>query len=345
VRRSIDRDRSDAVLVACDPRAINDPTFIHSDLSRLALLLALSFDHKLDLLNHFLRLKPDLSPKLASTLKLLIEAMLVDLAEEQAALRRAANPLSDEVFKERLSYLDRLRQHPFIQVPPARSPQWTALITLVAGLTSLAKEPLWWWQLFGRQRAVSGHILDVTRWLRSELFEKQAIDAQGDTTATLDQIDAAIHAVCATNHALVARVRAGFPSGSASSSTATPPSPASSTPQATRSPARPSAGSTPSPASGTPTSLSAPSTTSSTASPSKPPCASTTPTPAPACSPPPPTMTPTPPKPTSPPNTRPKSTRSRSAPTPAALNATLTPNDPFIFTQHIDTKEIFAFSR
>ncbi len=184
VRRSLDRDRSDAVLVTCDPRSINAPEFIDADLSRLALMMALSFDHKLEFLDHFLRLKSELSPKLKQTLALLVDALLVDLAEEQAALRRSRYPLTDAVFKERLSYLERLREHPFTKVPAVKSAQWHALVRVVAGLESLAREAVWWWQLWGRQRKISNHILEIARWLRSELFAKQSLDDAGNTTAT-----------------------------------------------------------------------------------------------------------------------------------------------------------------
>lgn len=207
VRRSLDRDRSDAVLVTCDPRSINSPEFIDGDLSRLALMMALSFDHKLELLDHFLRLKSGLSPKLKKTLALLVDALMVDLAEEQAALRRSRHPLTDAVFKERLSYLERLREHPFTKVPAVKSAQWEALVRVVAGLESLAREAVWWWQLWGRQRNISDYVLGVARWLRSELFAKQSVDDEGNTTATPEQIDAAIKADCAETHASIQKTR------------------------------------------------------------------------------------------------------------------------------------------
>ncbi|PKN54086.1 MAG: hypothetical protein CVU56_28440, partial [Deltaproteobacteria bacterium HGW-Deltaproteobacteria-14] len=204
VRRTLNAETSSGLLLVTDPARINDPAFIASPQVRFALLLALAFEKKLERLAWLLHGTADLDADGELTLALLVKAVMVDLAEEQAALRTGAGPLDDAVASDKLANLGRLLRFPLDPALALGSNKWPHLARLCAAIERLAKSQRAWWMLWGRNRRLTRYVLDKLRLLRSDWFDAQAFDAAGELT-----VDGQIagEAIAAEDEALSAAIK------------------------------------------------------------------------------------------------------------------------------------------
>src|SRR5690606_35509282 len=176
VRRSLNLETSTAVVLRATDAQMDTVEFLHGDSMRFALLLSLPFETKLEQLNWLLQTPGELSADLQKTGHWLIRAIVVDLAEEQAALRTSRGPLDEKVFEERLSYLVRLRDVPLSTLIDVDSNKWQLLFDLSAGIEGLGRSQKPWWAWFGRHKKVTGFMLECLERFNYETFSRFAID-------------------------------------------------------------------------------------------------------------------------------------------------------------------------
>ncbi|MCA9662908.1 MAG: hypothetical protein KC486_31500, partial [Myxococcales bacterium] len=189
VRRSLNLETSAAVFVRADEAAMDDPAFVTSEVVRYGLLLALPFETKLERLAALISRAAPLSEGQRQTGLLLVAVLLVDLSEEQAALRRAEGRLDDGMLERRLSYLAYLRGFPFA-VPSTDDPaKHGILVELCAGLEVLARSQRSRLTWLGRQAKISRHLAACARELEDHLFADY-----GGSSERLDEMRARIDA-------------------------------------------------------------------------------------------------------------------------------------------------------
>lgn len=195
VRRSLNLEVNNAVTLRIEGDALSRPDvaeLVNSEDHRFALLLALRFDAKLDLLNAILQREGELDPQRLDTAQLLVRAMLVDLAEEQAALRSATGSFDDAMIEERLSHLVRLRDCPLSTGLTADSNKWEVLFALSAGLEALARSQRAWWALWGKQKRCTDFTLRALEKFNYETYSRFVIDTEGDVAMGMERARAAI---------------------------------------------------------------------------------------------------------------------------------------------------------
>ena len=181
VRRSLNTESSSAVVLHISDAQLNDPEFIKSDDARVAIFLTLPFEHKLARLNWCLQQEDkDSAKENERTLQALVRALLIDLSEEQSALRRSQGPLDEEFLEQKLSNFGRLLKHPTHTQFAVSSYKWTHLIELCAGLQSMASAHFRWWRWWGRHKYLSKHLLAKLRPFTDELFNAYVIDTNQD---------------------------------------------------------------------------------------------------------------------------------------------------------------------
>lgn len=181
VRRTLNVETSSAVLLNATPDELNDPTFIFSEDARLAILLALPFESKLDLLNALLQQDKALTGMRERTANNLVKAILVDLSEEQTALTRGKGLLEDErKIRDKLTNLHRLLDYPLFTNLPAASPSWGLLIELCATLRALVWARAPWWRHFDRQRRIADYVDEQLDVLEKKTFDDHAVDVSGE---------------------------------------------------------------------------------------------------------------------------------------------------------------------
>ena len=205
VRRTLNAETSSGLLLVSDPARINDPAYIASPQVRFALLLALAFEKKLERLAWLLHGTADLDADGELTLALLVKALMVDLAEEQAALRTGRGPLDDAVATDKLANLGRLLRFPLDPALALGSNKWPHLARLCAAIARFAKSQRAWWMLWGRNRRLTRYVHEKLRLLRSDWFDAQAFDDAGELTVD-GQI--AAEAIAAEDEALDTAIRA-----------------------------------------------------------------------------------------------------------------------------------------
>ncbi|MCC6619678.1 MAG: hypothetical protein IT385_00395 [Deltaproteobacteria bacterium] len=150
VRRTLDIDTSSAVLLAATDKELSDPAYITGPEVRYTVLLSLPFTDKIERLFSFL------ARGRLETAGLCALAILVDIAEEQTALRRGEVELGDEVLRERLAVLDELGRGDW----PAVDGEGKRVLTeLVGGIRALAGLERAWWMWWGRNKRISRHML------------------------------------------------------------------------------------------------------------------------------------------------------------------------------------------
>lgn len=180
VRRTLDIETGSATVLAVSGALLNDPRLVFGFEARFAVLLALTFEDKLDRLTWLLAAEPDaLDEDRSLTARALVHAILVDLAEEQAALRRSDVSLTEATLGERLSNLKRLLDYPLHTEIDAGANKWDALVELCAGIRAIAEAHLAWWKPFGRDRKVSRHVREQLALLVHKLFDAHAVDPAG----------------------------------------------------------------------------------------------------------------------------------------------------------------------
>jgi hypothetical protein len=181
VRRTLNVETSSAVLLTATPEQLNDPGFIFSEDARLAILLALPFESKLDLLNALLQQDKALEGTRARTAEKLVKAILVDLSEEQTALTRGKGLLEDErKIRDKLTNLHRLLDYPLFTNIPASSPSWGLLFEISATLRALVWARAPWWRHFDRQRRIADYVGARLDELDRKTYDAQAIDVEGE---------------------------------------------------------------------------------------------------------------------------------------------------------------------
>lgn len=212
VRRTLNTETSSGVVLRASDEEMNTAAFIHSARVRYALILALPFEDKLDLLNRALRRPEGLTPVQHETGLLTVRAILTDLSEELSALGEGDAPLTAEVFEQKLSNLGRLLRQPFDTDIKADAERWQLLIELCAQLQALAGAQNPWWKLWGRRRKMGKHLDVQLRTLKRELFDAFAVDEAGDVamdSATASaRIDARAAEITAEIEARRERLRA-----------------------------------------------------------------------------------------------------------------------------------------
>ena len=180
VRRTLNLETSSAVVLHGTDEELADEAFIHSREVRFATLLSLPFEDKLDRLNWLLGKCDELDEIDAISAEVLILAIVVDLTEEQVALRCGRGRLDEAFLREKLSNLLRLVEFPFISEFNFRSPKWTLFIDLVSRIEAMARVQKRWWMLWGRNRAITKFTLGVLEQFSSALFDRYAIDPEGE---------------------------------------------------------------------------------------------------------------------------------------------------------------------
>lgn len=212
VRRTLNAESSAGVVLRASDEEMNTEAFIRSDRVRYALILALPFEDKLDLLNRALRRPDALTPEQRSTGTLTVRAILTDLSEELSALGDGHAPLTAEVFEQKLSNLGRLLRQPFDTDIKADADRWDLLIELCAQLQALADAQSPWWKLWGRRRKMGKHLDAQIATLKRELFDAFAVDAAGevamDSATATARIDARVEEITAAIAARRERLRA-----------------------------------------------------------------------------------------------------------------------------------------
>jgi len=182
VRRTLNTETSSGLLLLSPAELLNAPSYIGSPQVRFALLLALAFEKKLERLAWLLHDTPELDDEGRLTLSLLVKAIVVDLAEEQAALRSGRGPTDAAACDDKLANLGRLLRFPLDAALALTSNKWPHLAALCAALEELAASQKAWWMLWGRNRRVTRYVLDKARLLRSEWFDARFFTDTGDAT-------------------------------------------------------------------------------------------------------------------------------------------------------------------
>jgi len=178
VRRTLNDEAASAVHHNIDPTTLGAAATVLSPGNRFALLLALPFPDKLDTLSRLLaREAPSADDK--ENALLLADAILTDLAEEQAALRRRKGRVDDEVMTQKLANLVRLRRHDFHVAGSARDGAWEPLLRVGAGLHALVLEQRRWWRLAGRQRRITSFVDDALLSFLAETLGAYGTDEHG----------------------------------------------------------------------------------------------------------------------------------------------------------------------
>lgn len=149
VRRTLDIDTSSAVLLAARDEELSDPAFVGGREVRYAVLLSLPFVDKVQ------RLFSCFSRDRDETAMLCVRAILVDIAEEQTALRRGDIELSDAVLTERLAGLDELGRGDWPDVDDGAK---RVLAILIGGIRALAGLEKAWWMWWGRNKHISAYM-------------------------------------------------------------------------------------------------------------------------------------------------------------------------------------------
>ena len=180
VRRTLNTESSSAVLVHSNAAELNQSDFVMSEEVRFALLLSLPFAEKLERLRWMLDGSDEETDRRLQNARLLVHAILVDLTEEQSALRRARGSFDDEWIDEKLSNFGRLLRQPFDTQFEDDSPKWAIFFELVAGIEALSRAQKRWWMWFGRNKTVSNYVLERLEWYRGELFGEWGVDPSGD---------------------------------------------------------------------------------------------------------------------------------------------------------------------
>jgi len=149
VRRTLDIDTSSAVLLAATDKELSDPAYLTGPEVRYVVLLSLPFVDKVQrLFSFFARGRLE-------TAALCARAILVDIAEEQTALRRGEVALTDAVLAERLAGLDELGRGDW---PAVDADGKRVLADLIGGVRALAGLEKAWWMWWGRNRRITAHM-------------------------------------------------------------------------------------------------------------------------------------------------------------------------------------------
>ena len=181
VRRSLNVETGSATVLHVKSAGLNDPRFIFDFEARFVILLSLPFEDKLDRLDWLLATLPDaLDVDRERTARAIVLAIMIDLGEEQSALRRSNAALTDASLRERLSNFERLVERPFHTQISVGSNKWDHLVELCAGIRASAAAHRAWWKPFGRDRRISRYVDERLVLLESRLFDAYAVDPEGD---------------------------------------------------------------------------------------------------------------------------------------------------------------------
>lgn len=154
VRRTLNDEASSAVLLAADPASFADDAAVLANDTRFGVLCALPFPDKLDTLARLLA-REDADDDTRRNTRLLADAILIDLAEEQDALRRREDRVDEEVMEQKLANLVRLSKRDFHIAGSVEDGAWDPLLRIAAGVRVLYGQHERWWRWFGRQRRIN----------------------------------------------------------------------------------------------------------------------------------------------------------------------------------------------
>ncbi len=204
VRRTLNLDKSEAVVLEATDEEINDESFITGDMVRYAVGLALPFEEKLARLNWLLQQPEESAEYVDGTAQMLVRAVAAELTSEQAAARESGAPLSDDFFEQRFANFGRLMRFPFYTHIPQGSEKWEFLFRLCALIEAMTKVQDGGWLFRRRDRHITSYILEQMEGFRSRLFDRYAIDMEGDVA--MDSMTASARIEAGVN-AFVAEIR------------------------------------------------------------------------------------------------------------------------------------------
>lgn len=179
VRRTLNTESSSVLVLHASGEEINSRDFVLDIKTRYSVLLAMPFEVKLDRLNWLMQVDGELSGHQLETARALVAALMTDLSEEQSALSEGAGRLDEERLEQKLSNLGRFVREPLHTAFSASSNKWEILFELAASLIALSKSTRWW-RFWGRDRKIAKHTERVVEKWSRELFDKYAIDPDGD---------------------------------------------------------------------------------------------------------------------------------------------------------------------
>ncbi len=194
VRRMPDRDRSATFSLAVTGGESRKESFIEGSRVHFGLLVALPFDRKLAALQRLLRGDGPFTTVAASRARLVVAALMVDLAREQAHLRRLASRAPElrtsGDFAVALPHLHALTALSAGSLfgPVAPSPtagQWDVVLDLFARLGSLNEAQTRWWHWWGHNRRVSRFVLQRLAAWRLDVIASAVHDTEGGTALDL----------------------------------------------------------------------------------------------------------------------------------------------------------------
>jgi hypothetical protein len=209
VRRTLNTETSSAVIVRASDKTALSETFIRSSEVRFSIALSLPFEDKLIQLNWLLQ-RDDFDDDANITANAFVDAILVDLTEEQVALRNGKGALSDAFITEKLANFGRLLRFPFETHLPVNSPKWERLFQLVAGMHTMARIQKSWWMLWGRNKKITRATLEKMEIFTSDLFGTHALDPEGDVAMDTARASERISAISEGLLSEIKRIHSGM---------------------------------------------------------------------------------------------------------------------------------------
>ncbi|MBA2664966.1 MAG: hypothetical protein H0U74_21950 [Bradymonadaceae bacterium] len=180
VRRTLNLEKSEAVVLVASDQEINQPAFILGPEARYAICLALTFEAKLERLNWLMQGAEPKSASAAQTAQLLVQSILVDLTAEQEAVRRSKEAHTAQFFEQRFANLGRLMDYPLHTHIRADSAKWEYLVALCSGVEAMTRSQNGGWLFGGRDRRITAHVLERFVRFKSALFDAHAVDSAGN---------------------------------------------------------------------------------------------------------------------------------------------------------------------
>ena len=186
VRRSLDHVGNAAVALRLDEAESTDRRMVDRADTRFAVLMALPFEQRLDVLNRLLR---ERAPRTDDTMAIgfaLVRTLLVDLSTEQQLATEVLATDDGVPIHERLPALRQLCEHPLMTGLAADDPAWQWLFLLAGGVLTLTRSVRPWWGRWGRRKHLWAHNRAcVEPWL-SDVFDGHVTDIDGDITMDLE---------------------------------------------------------------------------------------------------------------------------------------------------------------
>jgi hypothetical protein len=185
VRPTVNELQPNIIVLNISGKQLHDPKFIAGEGMNAALTQAFNFEDKLSALDHVLaelsqtsENDPNFEPRMALGKKL-VDAILVDIAVEQASVLRFGwkSGASADTLRKSLKYLNRLGTYETKLDLSQASHAADLMADLVGGLQFLAKNQARWyerlplpWAFFRRGPTVRSHTSQMAEQLRTQMF-------------------------------------------------------------------------------------------------------------------------------------------------------------------------------